>query len=648
MIDIKEELKAAIKIDINKSILQKINEEIDILEKTEDPSGENCLRSFYDIWKKHNGEIGTVNNINSWLAYVIGLTSAKPDGDFLPARRIYARSGYPDVDIDFDPDYQTDVQDYLIRKYGEENVANIGTIQTLKIKDTVRRLVKALDCAYAYHKGKDVARTENTLLADQIAESLPKERSGAIWWNIDGKETKIKSIKQAAEHIPDFKAYMEKYPQILEHAKYLEGNLRGKGVHAAGIVISSVPLKTIAPLYLSRKRYATVFPFEELEMMGLIKIDILAIATLSVIRRTIKLVEQNYGFVIDLDKIPLDDQETFKLYQSGRLVGVFQCENYGMQKTIKDLQPTSLDDIMATIALYRPGPMNAIPDYIARKKGEKPIDYFHPTIAKHVKDIMEKTYGIAVYQEQIMKIMQSLAGFSPSEGYVIIKAIGKKKENLMKKYKDQFVAGCVEKEIPSDVADQYWEKFITPFAGYGFNLAHSACYAFLSYQTAYLKANYPDEFYVSLLNTLADRADWDKHDVVEKDLRKLKYTMHILDKDVNASDVEWKIERKKNLSSGIKKTEIRPGILVKGMGPAAAVDIVANRPYKNMMDFAYRTNREYVTSEKITALLDAGFYGDKVTDAQKIEISSNFDKIRKDIKKSKDKGIDPTQDLFGD
>jgi len=647
MSNIKDDLKDAIKKNMDKDIIERAYKEIEILENIEEPSGGNCLKSFYNIWKNHNGELGTVNNVNSWLAYAVGLTSVLPDGEFLPARRIYVRSGYPDVDIDFDPDYQTDVQDYIIQKYGVENVANIGTIQTLKIKDTVRRLVKALDCAYAYHKGKDVARTENTLLADQIAESLPKERSGAIWCNVDGKEVKIKSIRQAAEHIPDFKSYMDKYPQILEHAKHLEGNLRGKGVHAAGIVISSVPLKTIAPLYLSRKRYATVFPFEELELMGLIKIDILAIATLSVIRRTIKLIEHNYSFAIDLAQIPLDDAKTFELYQSGRLVGVFQCENYGMQKTIRDLQPTSLDDIMATIALYRPGPMNAIPDYIARKKGEKPIDYFHPTIAKHVKDIMEKTYGIAVYQEQIMKIMQNLAGFSPSEGYVIIKAIGKKKESLMKKYKDQFVTGCVDKDIPADVADQYWEKFITPFAGYGFNLAHSACYAFLSYQTAYLKANYPDEFYVSLLNTLADRSDWDKYDVVEKDLRKQKYTMSILDKDVNASDVEWKIHRKKNLSSGVKKTEIRPGILVKGMGPMAAADIVANRPYKDMMDFAYRTNTEYVTSEKIVAFLDAGFYGSDPTVEQRSAILSNFDKIRKDIKKSRAKGIDPTQDLFG-
>jgi len=452
-----------------------VRRELDVFASTESLNGQNSLEVFYTIYKSHkDNPPGSENKINSWTAYALGMTTKKPaaDEEFFPVRRVYARATYPDVDIDFDPEYQDQVQQYLIDTYGRDNVANIGTYQKFEIKDTVRRLSKALDCAYAFHKGKDTCRTENAALANEITGSLPNPRSGALWGNVDGKDKKLESVREAADLITDFGQYLKKYPKILDHADNIGGLVRGFGVHAAGIVISSEPLSGLAPLRTSKKGLATVFPYEELELIGLIKFDILAIATLTVIRKTLELVKQNYGIDINLAQIPLDDATTLELYRKGYLAGVFQCEQYGMQKTMKDIAPESFDDIMATVALYRPGPMDAIPDFVARKRGEKQINYFHPSIEKYVKPILERTYGIPVYQEQIMKVVQSLAGFSPTQGYVMIKAVGKKKPHLMVPYKTKFIDGCVERDVPADVAEQYWDKFIVPFSGYGFNSAH--------------------------------------------------------------------------------------------------------------------------------------------------------------------------------
>lgn len=254
-----------------------------------------------------------------------------------------------------------------------------------------------------------------------------------------------------------------------EH-NYIANNIVVHNCHASGILVSDVPLKEIAPLRTARKEVlATQFPYEDLELLGLIKFDILAISTLSVVKKTLELIKKNYDIEIDIETLELNDKKTYELYKSGNLGGVFQCENWGMQKTMKDIEVDCFEDVVAAIALYRPGPMENIPQYCARKRKEEKISYFHTSIEPFVKPYLENTYGIAIYQESIMQICNSLAGFDISDGYMMIKAIGKKKKYLMEKFEDQFISGCVKNKVDKEVAKQYWEKFIVPFAGYGFN-----------------------------------------------------------------------------------------------------------------------------------------------------------------------------------
>jgi len=254
-----------------------------------------------------------------------------------------------------------------------------------------------------------------------------------------------------------------------EH-NYIANKILVHNSHPAGIVISNVPLETIAPLRTARKgMLATQFTMDQLESIGLIKFDNLSLLTLTVIKRTVKLIKENYDIDIDVENLKVNDDDTFALYRSGNLAGVFQCEQYGMRQTMRDIEVDNFDDIMAGISLFRPGPMDSIPEFCSRKKGMSSVDYFHPSIEKYVKPFLEVTYGILVYQEQIMQICNSLAGFAITDGYIMIKAIGKKKIHLMNRFEKQFIKGCVDNGVPKDVAKQYWDKFIIPFASYGFN-----------------------------------------------------------------------------------------------------------------------------------------------------------------------------------
>jgi len=531
-------------------IISKVKEELDILEKTEGLEAKNNLETFYNIWKTHKEEIGKKNDINSWTAYFLKITSQKPTGEFLPSRRAFARAGFPDIDTDFDYEHRDDVYAYIIDKYGRENVGNIGTHGLLKFKSCVTRVTKALDLANSFHKGQDAFVSDNSAKATEILSPFPKY--GLLKVNDEnGDSHLIKSYKDAYEHCPDFRHYVDKYKDS-NFGKYIdqtEGTFANFGYHAAGLVCSDIPLDEIAPLRNAKKGVvATQFPNEDLEALGLIKFDILAISTLSVVKKTIEMIKENWGIEIDVENLPLNDETTFELYRKGSLGGIFQCENYGMQKTMRDIQVDSFNDIVAALALYRPGPMDSIPKYCARKKGEEGVSYFHKSIEPYVKPYLEKTYGILCYQESVMQICNALAGFSITDGYIMIKAIGKKKEHLMKRFEKQFVNGCIDKKVPNDVAQQYWDKFIKPFASYGFNLAHSACYGYNSYTTAYLKANYPDEFICSLLDVTINSSVGDRYDKVEAFEKEFKKKMNIkfLPRDINESKVNYTIEKRKD------------------------------------------------------------------------------------------------------
>jgi len=455
--------------NIPENILKKINLELDFLESTDGLNNKSNLETLYNIYKKRNGQVGHKNNINSIVCYALGLTDKKPEGELLPPRRSFARASFPDVDTDFADIKQDDIFNYLIYKYGRENGSRVGTHQFLNFKSCVTRVAKALDVADSFHKGKDDYITDNAKKVKEILLPFPKKGLMKVK-DENGESHIIKNIKDAYDFCQDFRYYMDKYPLLNKYSREIEGTFSGFSQHASGFVLSNTCISDIAPMRKARGgKIATQFVGTELETLGLIKFDILGLATLSVIELALKYIKENYDIDIDIYNLKVDDQKTFQLYQSGRLAGVFQCEQSGMQQTMREIHVDKFEDIMAGIALYRPGPMDSIPEYCARKKGEKPISYFHKSIEPFVKPHLENTYGHIIFQEQIMQICNSLAGFTILDGYVIIKAIGKKKQDLMFKFETQFINGCAKNKVPNDVAKQYWDKVIVPFAGYGFN-----------------------------------------------------------------------------------------------------------------------------------------------------------------------------------
>ena len=643
-------------------IVAKCETEVDRMAEVDGLDGKPVLDKFYSLWKSNSDKHGHENKINSWTAFCLGLTNKKPEGPFLQVRRAFARKGFPDIDSDFDYECRADIYDYIIEKYGRENVSNTGTYQVLKLKSFVPRAFKALDPDRLYadsKEGKERWRKESNIKAREIIDSLPRQIGATLKVTDETGEHTIKNTKDAVKYCRDFKYYIDKYPDILKHSDHIEGLLSSYGVHPSGICISSIPFSDIAPVRRTKikagiddegeQQYAlaTQYDYNDLEAIGLIKFDVLALAMLTVIARTVKLVKENYGIDVNIRKVNLTDKETFQLYQSGQLVGVFQCENAGMQKTMRLIGVDRFEDVVAGVALYRPGPMASIPEYAARKKKEKRIDYFHPSIEPHVKPYLETTYGVLTYQEQVMQICNSLAGFSIGDGYAVIKAVGKKIQSLLDKYRSAFISGCVKNNVPENIASQYWDKFITPFASYGFNKSHSAAYGFVSYQTAYLKAHYPEEFMISHLNVFLDGKKGNKYEkIVEFEREMQRMSMEFLPKSINRCDFHYTIVSKKDKSQGILKSQIRPSLRCKGLSAAAAKDIIKNRPYKDMSELAFRTDPKCVDTSSIEALAEAGFFRDEKGRKKKVEdVVNEFKVFRNDLKKVKSRGVE-SDDVF--
>ena len=618
-------------------------QEIEEMITLEGLKSSSVLHEFDSIFDASSGKAGDRNDANSWLAFAIGMTSKKPDGLFMPARRIFARAGFPDIDADFEFERRQEVYDYIIERYRRENVGNIGTYQTLKMRSYITRAVKALDLANAFHQGKEEFTKKNNILVREIIDSLPEQRGAFLKvYDDDGEEHQVISMKDAHKYCDQFRRKVDQFPDLVHHADKLEGLSSSFGVHAAGIVISSEPLQTIAPLRSTSGGegggvdFATQFPYEDLEYIGIIKFDILALSTLSVISECMKILKLRKGIELDITNLPLRDDATFELYRTGKLVGVFQCEERGMQKTMVQIGVDRFEDICAGIALFRPGPMANIPAYCARKNGSERIDYFHPTIEPFVKDILDPTYGVLCYQESIMQICNSLAGFTISEGYQVIKAVGKKKGDYLAKFKSRFVKGCCANDVPQEVAEKYWEDFIMPFAAYGFNKSHSFCYGLLSYQTAYLKANFPLEFMLAYLNVETRQKKWERVEQLEGEAKSMGIT--IATRLINSCDVEWKLNVSEN-ADGSERAVLVPPLMCKGIRVAAAENIAANQKYKNFEDFCAKVDSGIVDSECVLALKEAGFFKN-VEDPV-----GDWNRYREHFKKARAKGM-TGQDMF--
>jgi DNA polymerase-3 subunit alpha len=516
---------------------------------------------------------GRGSGAGSLVAYALGITAIDPLRYGLIFERFLnpERQDPPDFDIDFCQTRRGEVIEYVKRKYGRENVAQIVTFGSLGAKTVVRDVGRALEIPFAK--------------CDQISKTIPD----------DPKIT----IEDALAASPDFKAlsaHDEDCQRILQHATVLEGLYRNSGTHAAGVVIGEKPLIEIIPLARDKEGgIQTQYPMEPLGKLGLLKMDFLGLKTLTVIRETVDLVKQFRGVTVDVENLPLEDPPTYALLNRGDTVGVFQLESGGMRDLIRRIGIGRIGDLIAMIALYRPGPMNMLPDFVDRKTGKARIEYAHPLL----KPILEETYGVMVYQEQVQKAANVLAGYSLGEADVLRRAMGKKKKEDMAKQRAGFVEGCRKHhKMDAKLAGAIFDN-MEKFAGYGFNKAHSAAYGIVSYQTAYLKANFPAEFMSALLSSEIGNAD--KIPVFLAEAQEMG--LQVLPPDVNHSGGRF--------TPG--EGSIRFGLAgVKNVGEGAAAALVAERerggPYASLTDACSRLDGQVLNKKTLESLVRCGAF----------------------------------------
>jgi DNA polymerase III subunit alpha len=475
----------------------------------------------------------------------------------------------PDIDIDFCMNRRGEVIEYVTRKYGRENVSQIITFGTMAARGVIRDTGRGMEMTYAE--------------VDRIAKMVPAELHI--------------TLDKAIEQNPDLKGLIHsdaRVKDLIDAAKRLEGLARHASTHAAGVVISPRPLTEFVPLYKSTKdEITTMYPMTDVEKIGLLKMDFLALTTLTVIDDTLKTLKQQDGIDLDMDNLPLDDEKTYKLFSDGLTSGVFQFESSGMKDILRRFKPSSIEHLTALNALYRPGPIGGgmIDDFIKRKHGAKKVEYELPEL----KQVLAETYGVIVYQEQVMQIANIVAGYSLGEADLLRRAMGKKKAEEMAAHRQRFVKGAKEKGFADEKKVTRLFDLMEQFAGYGFNKSHSAAYAVLAYQTAYLKAHYPNYFMAAILTS--ERGSQEKIVKYINECREMGIA--ILPPDVHVSDVFF------TPSTG----GIRFGLAaIKNVGESAISSIVAGKPFKSLFDFCERVDSRTVNKRVIESLIKAGAF----------------------------------------
>jgi DNA polymerase-3 subunit alpha len=557
-------------------VMERLNYELNVISKTGFSSYFLIVQDFVNWARSQRIIVGPARGSvgGSLIAYLLSITNIDPLKYGLLFERFLnpERVSPPDIDLDFTDLRRDEVIDYIEKKYGKERVAQIITFGTMAARAVVRDVGRALGYPYLY--------------CDRIAKLIPAGLS------LDESLAKVLELRQIYEN-------EEKAQKLIDFAKKLEGCVRHVSTHACGIVISTNPLDEICPLQhptQDEENIVTQYEMRSLEDLGLLKIDILGLRNLTIIEETLKKIYSISGKEIDVNKILFDDKKTYKLFQSGETIGVFQFESEGMRKWLKKLKPNRFEDLVAMIALYRPGPMQFIQDYIDGKQGRKKIRYLHPKL----EPILKETYGIPIYQEQIMKIAQDLAGFTLAEADTLRKAIGKKIKSLLDQLKEKLISGMIKNGISKEVANKIWE-WILPFGSYGFNKSHSVAYAQIAYQTAYLKAHFPVEFMASLLS--AEQADVERVGFLIEECKRMK--IDVLPPDINESF--------RNFSVVPKKNQIRFGLLaIKNVGQNTVEAIVKERkrggPFNSLADFLSRIDPKDLNKKSLESMIKAGVF----------------------------------------
>ena len=570
---------------------ERIDFELDTIKNMGFPGYFLIVQDFISAARKIGVSVGPGRGsaAGSAVAYCLGITQIDPiKYDLLFERFLNPdRISLPDIDIDFDDDGRARVLQYVTEKYGAEKVAHIITYGSMAAKMAL----------------KDVARVENLSIpeSDRLSKFIPGKPND-MPADEKGKKYKI-TIKNCLKCFPEFSAELNSNdPLVVETIKYaeqLEGNVRSTGVHACGVIIGRdditdwVPVSTAADKD-GNKMLVTQYEGSVIESTGLIKMDFLGLKTLSIIKDAIDNIKQTHGFELDIDNIDINDAKTYKLYCEGRTTGTFQFESAGMQKYLIELQPSTFEDLIAMNALYRPGPMDYIPDFIKRKHGELPIEYDIPVMEKYLKD----TYGITVYQEQVMLLSRLLAGFTRGESDGLRKAMGKKLIDKLASLKPKFINGGQERGHDPEILEKIWKDW-EKFASYAFNKSHATCYSWVAFQTAYLKANYPSEYMAAVLSRSGDLDKMTKFMDECKSMR-----IAVKGPDINESFRSF---------SANKTGDIRFGLSgLKGIGTNVVSAIIderdANGPYKSIFDFVERVNLSACNRRALESLALAGAF----------------------------------------
>lgn len=587
--------------------------ELSVIEKMGFPSYFLIVADFV-VWAKDQGiQVGPGRGsaAGSYVSYLLGITNMDPlQYDLLFERFLNPeRISMPDIDLDFADSRREEVIHYVEGKYGQDHVAQIITFATMAARAAVRDVGRVLDYSYDY--------------CDKISKAIP------MFHSIE-KALKTPELKEMYEQ-------EEGVREIIDNARKIENVSRHASVHACGVLITKNPVTDYAPVqYISSSEEDSLvsqYSLHPVEALGLLKMDFLGLKNLTIIESALRIIKKTKGDEINMDTLPMDDKPAYRLLQEGNTTGVFQLESAGMKRYLKELKPTEFEDIIAMVALYRPGPMEWIPDYIAGKHGVRTPQYLHPKL----EPILNKTYGVAIYQEQVMQIARDLAGFTMGEADVLRKAVGKKIVKLLAEQKEKFLSGCQKNGISEDLARKIF-SFIEPFAGYGFNRSHAACYALVGYQTAYLKANYPTEFMAALMT--ADQEHTDRIPVLIEECRLMG--IEVLPPDVNESFTDFAVVP---ASADNTKETVRFGLrAIKNVGGHIAEVIIEERKrngaYTDIADFLNRVQDKDLNKKSMESLIMVGAF-----DAlgERGQLLANLDKMlayNRNVANARERGQD--------